>query len=231
MSMLPSVCPQIEGFKIVATSIPAREVGGDFFDFIEMGTQKLGFLIGDGTGKSVSGALVMSSSRSVFRMLSEEQLTVGDIMIRANRRIKKDIKSGMFVALLYAVLDAQQRCVSLCSAGQTQPIHFSRRTGETRLVETVGDNFPLGILDEADYQETRIQLEPGDRIIFSTDGIVEAMNGKKEILGFERLLEMIKETKSGDADSLMKEILERVDKFAEGAPQSDDLTLIVISVE
>jgi sigma-B regulation protein RsbU (phosphoserine phosphatase) len=99
------------------------------------------------------------------------------------------------------------------------------------LVETVGDNFPLGILDEADYQETRIQLEPGDRVIFSTDGIVEAMNGKKEILGFERLLEMIKETKSGDADSLMKEILERVDKFAEGSPQSDDLTLIVISVE
>jgi serine phosphatase RsbU (regulator of sigma subunit) len=231
MSMLPSVCPQIEGFKIAATSIPAREVGGDFFDFIEMGNQKLGFLIGDVTGKSVSGALVMSSSRSVFRMLSEEKFTVGDIMIRANRRIKKDIKTGMFVALLYAVLDAQQRCVNLCSAGQTQPIHFSGRTSETRLVETVGDNFPLGILDEADYQETKIELEPGDRIIFSTDGIVEAMNGKKEILGFERLLEIIKETKSEDADSLMKEILERVERFAAGTPQSDDLTLIVITVE
>jgi len=95
----------------------------------------------------------------------------------------------------------------------------------------MGDHFPLGILDEAEYQETKIQLEPGDRIIFSTDGIVEAMNGKKEILGFERLLEMIKEAKSGDANSLMKQILERVDKFAEGAPESDDLTLIVISVE
>ena len=102
-SMLPASCPQIEGFEIAAFSVSAREVGGDFYDFIEMG-EKAGFVIGDVTGKSVSGALVMSASRSVFRMLAEEELTVGESMTRANRRLKKDIKSGMFVALLYVVI-------------------------------------------------------------------------------------------------------------------------------
>jgi len=230
MSMLPSVCPQIAGFAIAATSIPAREVGGDFFDFIEMGKDRLGLVVGDVTGKSVSGALVMAAARSVFRMLSEEKFRVGDIMIRANKRIKKDIKSGMFVALLYAVLDGRNKMLSLCSAGQTQPIYFSSKTGEARLKDTLGDKFPLGILDEADYQETQIRLEPGDRLVFYTDGIVEAMNANKEMFGFDRLLQVVREARSMNADSLLKEITNQVNEFCGGAPQSDDLTVIVVSL-
>jgi len=230
MSMLPSVCPQLQGFTIAATSIPAREVGGDFFDFIEMGKDRLGLVIGDVTGKSVSGALVMAAARSVFRMLSEEKFTVGDIMIRANKRIKKDIKSGMFVALLYAVLDGRNKMLSLCSAGQTQPIYFSSRTGEAKLQQTLGDKFPLGILDEADYQETQIRLEPGDRLVFYTDGIVEAMNANREIFGFDRLLQVVRQAGSMNADHLLKEIMNQVNEFCRGASQNDDLTVIVVSL-
>jgi len=90
MSMLPAECPTIDGFEIAAHSVQAREVGGDFYDFIEMEEEKLGMVIGDVTGKSVSGALVMSASRSVLRMLAEENFSVGEVMTRANRRIKKD---------------------------------------------------------------------------------------------------------------------------------------------
>jgi serine phosphatase RsbU (regulator of sigma subunit) len=230
LSMLPASCPQIEGFEIAALSTPAREVGGDFFDFIEMGDGKIGFVVGDVTGKSVSGALVMSSSRSVFRMLSEEKLNVGEIMIRANRRMKKDIKSGMFVALLYAVLDVKNRILSLCSAGQTQPMLFSAATGKISLVETEGDTFPIGILDEADYKDTTLRLASGDRCVFYTDGIVEATNEKKEIFGFERLQAIIQRSGSLSAEALLKEILERVNEFVGNAPQHDDLTAIVISV-
>jgi serine phosphatase RsbU (regulator of sigma subunit) len=230
MSMLPAACPEIERFKIAASSTPAREVGGDFYDFIEMGADRVGFVIGDVTGKSVSGALVMSSSRSVFRMLSEEQLTVGDIMMRANRRIKKDITSGMFVALLYAVLNSRERILSLCSAGQTQPIHLSAKTGEAMLVQTEGDTFPLGILEDAKYQETRLQLAPGDRVVFYTDGIVEAMNKQEEMFGFERLMEVVQGARSLSADLLLKEIIARVNEFADGVVQHDDLTVIVVSV-
>ena len=228
-SMLPARCPTIEGFEIAAYSVSAREVGGDFYDFIDMGEDKVGMVIGDVTGKSVSGALVMSASRSVFRMLSEENLSVGEIMIRANRRTKKDIKSGMFVALLYAVLNAEDKSLGLCSAGQTQPIHWSSETGEAILVETKGDTFPLGILEDVGYQETRLHLAPGDKIVLYTDGIVEAMNDKEEIFGFERLLEIVQEASSMTADALLKEILGKVNAFVGGAIQHDDLTIIILS--
>ena len=152
-------------------------------------------------------------------------------MLRANQRLKQDVKTGMFVALLFAVLNSANRTLTLCSAGQTQPIHLSAKTGEAKLIETEGDTVPLGILDDSNYEETEIQLSPGDRLVFYTDGIVEAMNAKKEIFGFERLIDAVQESKSIDADSLLKEILTRVNAFAGDASQHDDLTLMVVSVE
>ena len=230
VSMLPANCPTVAGFDIAAYSVSAREVGGDFYDFIEMGEDKAGFVIGDVTGKSVSGALVMSASRSVFRMLSEEGLSVDQSMMRANRRLKKDVKSGMFVALLYAVLNSQDRTLTMCSAGQTQPVMMSAKTAEATLVETEGDTFPLGILEDANYEETRLQLQPGDKVVFYTDGIVEAMNEQEEIYGFERLQEVIKSSRVDTAEALMNEVIASVDTFAGGAPQHDDITVIVVSV-
>ena len=112
----------------------------------------------------------MSASRSVFRMLSEEHISVSESMKRANRRLKKDVKSGMFVALLFAVLNSKDKTLTLCSAGQTQPVLMSAKTTEATLVDTQGDTFPLGILDEANYEETRLQLDAGDRVVFYTDG-------------------------------------------------------------
>jgi len=230
MSMLPAECPRIEGFEMAAFSVSAREVGGDFYDFIDMGEKKAGFVIGDVTGKSVSGALVMSASRSVFRMLAEEELTVGESMNRANRRLKKDITSGMFVALLYVVLNGQDKNLNLCSAGQTQPVLRSASTGEASLVETVGDTFPLGILEDVNYEETKLDLEAGDKVVFYTDGIVEAMNAKEEMYGFDRLLEVVKGSPSETAESLLNDILESVRAFAGEAEQHDDLTVMVVSV-
>ncbi|MBW2095965.1 MAG: PP2C family protein-serine/threonine phosphatase, partial [Deltaproteobacteria bacterium] len=231
MSMLPATCPEVAGLDIAAFSVPAREVGGDFYDFIEMGEEKVGVIVGDVTGKSVSGALVMAAARSVFRMLSEQALSIGEIMNLANRRTKKDIKSGMFVALLYAVVDGKKRTVHLSSAGQTQPIHRDAKTGKARLVETEGDTFPLGILEETEYEETLLELEPGDAVIFYTDGIVEAMNEKEELFGFERLLEVVNSGRTLSADALLKTILDRVKEFVGSAAQHDDLTVIVVCVK
>jgi serine phosphatase RsbU (regulator of sigma subunit) len=230
MSMLPASCPQIEGFEIAAFSIPAKEVGGDFYDFIEMKDGKLGMVVADVTGKGVSGALVMSASRSIFRMLSDEGLSIGDLMGKANGRTRTDTTSDMFVALLYAVLDPRGRSLRLCSAGQAQPVHFSAATGETRLVETEGDTFPLGIVEEVDYEETRLQLAPGDKLVLYTDGIVEAMNEKEEMFGFDRLLGIVENARTPGAEGLMKEIMDSVNEFAGAAPQHDDLTVIVLQV-
>jgi serine phosphatase RsbU (regulator of sigma subunit) len=187
--------------------------------------------VGDVTGKSVSGALVMSAARSVFRLLSDGTMGVGEIMTRANYRTKQDIKSGMFVALLYAVLDAEENNIELCSAGQTQPILLPAKNHEPSLVETVGDTFPLGILDEANYEETQLEIAPGDKVVFYTDGIVEAMNKKQEMYGFERLHEVVKASTSETAEALMKDIIEDVSTFTGNVPQHDDLTIIVVSAE
>ena len=121
--------------------------------------------------------------------------------------------------------------MSLCSAGQTQPILLSAQTGEASLVETEGDTFPLGILDEANYQETKLQLERGDKVVLYTDGIVEAMNEKEEMFGFERLMELTQKARSMSAGALLKEIIIRVNEFAGGAAQHDDITVIVVNVE
>jgi serine phosphatase RsbU (regulator of sigma subunit) len=230
-SMLPAACPNLKGFEIAALSIPAREVGGDFFDFIEMGDDKMGFVIADVTGNSVSGALVMSASRSVFRMLSEQELTVSASMSHANRRLKQDVKSGMFVALLYAVINSQEQILTLCNAGQTQPVLMSAKTGAATLVETMGDTFPLGIFDEVNYEENRLQLVPADKVVFYTDGIVEAMNEKEEMFGFDRLVAVVQGARSMSANALLNEIMNRVNAFVGGAAQHDDLTVIVVSVE
>jgi sigma-B regulation protein RsbU (phosphoserine phosphatase) len=230
-SMLPTKCPQIKWFEIAAVSLSAREVGGDFYDFIDMGDKRVGLLIGDVTGKGVSGALVMSASMSIFRMLSEENLSIDSIMKQANRRTEKDIKTGMFVALLYAVLNADDKTLRLCSAGQTQPIHLSSKTGKASLIETIGDTFPLGLLEDVDYQETKIDLHPGDKIIFYTDGIVEAMNHKQELFGFERLIDEVQNSGFIPTESILKNIVNRANDFEECLAQHDDLTIIVVSVE
>jgi sigma-B regulation protein RsbU (phosphoserine phosphatase) len=117
----------------------------------------------------------------------------------------------------------------MCSAGQTQPVHLSTETGKAILVETKGDTFPLGILEDVGYQETRLHLASGDKVVLYTDGIVEAMDEKEEMFGFERLIEVVQGARSMTADSLLKEILDKVNAFAGGAAQHDDLTVIVIS--
>ena len=233
MSMMPSSCPTIEGYQIAASSTPAREVSGDFFDFIDIDEGKMGFVIADVTGKSVSGALVMTASKSVFRLLSEDQLSVGEIMKRANLQIKKDITKakGMFVALLYAVLNVDDKSLGMCSAGQTQPILFSAKTGEAKLIETEGDAFPLGIIDDPDYQETQLQLYSGDLITFYTDGVVEAMNKKGKMYGFDRFLDVIKRNGGLDAGKFLEKLIDDINSFVGKAEQHDDLTIVVIKVD
>jgi len=230
MSMMPAGCPQISGFELAAFLEPAREVGGDFYDFIEMPGETLGLVVGDVTGKSVSGALVTAAARSIFRTLSEQGLGLSEIMTRANRQTKRDIASGMFVALLMAVIDGRERVLRISSAGQTQPVYFDGETGKATLLETEGDTIPLGILDEVEYLETRLRLASGDAVVFYTDGVVETMNAQGEIFGFERLLRTLEDSGCAGAERILGSIVERVNKFAGGAARHDDLTIIVLSV-
>ena len=235
ISMLPEKAPIIAGFTIVARSIPAREVGGDFYDFIEIrgngNVERLTIVVGDVSGKAVSGALVMAASRSIFRVLSESYASVKEVMSMGNRRLKQDIKKGMFVALIYAVLDPQQKIMTLSNAGQTQPILCSIGDPKPVYIDTEGDKFPLGIVQECDYQETNVPLKRGDAVIFYTDGVVEAVNDKNELYGFERFLSSIEGGKELEASVLLEKLMDDVTRYVGAVEQHDDITIVVVKVE
>jgi sigma-B regulation protein RsbU (phosphoserine phosphatase) len=232
--MLPEKAPSIEGFTIVAKSIPAREVGGDFYDFVEIGDngkgKRLALIIGDVSGKAVSGALVMAASRSTFRVLTEANASVQDVMSTGNARLHRDIKKGMFVALLYGVLDPRQKTLTITNAGQTQPVMCPDNQSEPFFIDTQGDKFPLGILKKCDYQETEVMLKQGDTVIFYTDGVVEAINDKGELYGFDRLMSSIKEGRQLGANALLEKLIDDVMVYAGDTEQHDDLTVVVVHV-
>jgi serine phosphatase RsbU (regulator of sigma subunit) len=235
MSMLPTKAPAVAGFEIAARSLPARQVGGDFYDFLEIqhngrGSQ-LGVVVGDVSGKAMSAALLMAASRSVFRVLSESHFSVEEVMTRGNQRLKKDIKKGMFVALLYAVVDPTRKILTLSSAGQTQPIICRGDGSSPTYIETAGDKFPLGIVANSHYQETCISLQPHDTVVLYTDGMVEAMNEQKEMYGFERLLAAIERGRDLTASSLLDSLMNEVSHFVGNAEQHDDLTVVVLKVD
>src|SRR5215475_4044247 len=235
MSMLPAKAPQIEGFAIAARCIPAREVGGDFYDFIEVpsdGTgERLGIIIGDVSGKAMSGALVMAASRSIFRILTETYTSVEQLMAIGNTLLKRDIKKGMFVALAYTVWDSQHKMLTLSNAGQTQPILCSSDGSKPVLIDTPGDKFPLGIVKKCHYQETQVSLQSGDVLVLYTDGVVEAMNDKGKMYGFERFMAAIEAGRGLSANALLEKLMNDVSRYVGNAEPHDDLTIVVVRVE
>ena len=233
LSMLPDKAPTIEGFSIAARSIPAREVGGDFYDFIETsedGSKRLGIVVGDVSGKAVSGALVMAASRSIFRVLTESHESVEEVMNRGNARLYRDVKKGMFVALLYAVLDPKEKMMTFSNAGQVQPILCSPEKSKAEYIDTEGDRFPLGIVKECHYQETRVSLKQGDILVYYTDGMVEAVNDKGELYGFERFLTSIEEGRALRADEILEKLISDIMVYVGSVEQHDDLTAVVVKV-
>jgi len=234
VSMLPEEAPDISGYSIVASSLSAREVGGDFYDFIEMGQdddKQLGIIVGDVSGKAVSGALVMAASRSIFRVLADPDVSVSEMMLKGNKRLKQDVKKGMFVALVYAMLDPLEKKLTIVNAGQTQPILCSNSPDKPTYIDTEGDRFPLGIIEDCDYQETIVSLGSGDTVVLYTDGIVEAMNAAGEMYGFDQFIKIIDENCNLDADAFLRKLMSDVTHFVGDAEQHDDLTIVIVKVE
>jgi serine phosphatase RsbU (regulator of sigma subunit) len=235
VSMLPEKAPTLPGLQIAARSLPARQVGGDFYDFIEVESNgtgpRLGIVVGDVSGKAMSAALLMAASRSIFRVLSEGSSSVEEIMMKGNQRLNRDIKKGTFVALLYAVVDPMLKTLTLSNAGQTQPILCPADLSKPEYIDTAGDKFPLGIVKNCQYQETRVTLQLGDIVVLYTDGIVEAMNGQKEMYGFERLMAAIEKGRNLAASSLLESLINDVANFVGNAEQHDDLTVVVLKVD
>jgi serine phosphatase RsbU (regulator of sigma subunit) len=226
LSFLPKIIPEIEGFVLAAASIPAKEVGGDFYDIIDLGPGRTGLVIADVSGKGVPAALFMVFSRTTVRASTQMLGMVAGAVASANRMISADADLGMFVTLAYGVLDAHSRRFTYANAGHNPPLHYVAATKGIRMLYPTG--IVLGVDGDEEYGEETVSLAPGDLLVFYTDGVTEAENSSHELFGEERLIGVVSRYAHLSPDELIGRIREEIVSFASGAPQSDDITLMVL---
>jgi sigma-B regulation protein RsbU (phosphoserine phosphatase) len=225
-TFLPESTPRLEGFDMAAFSLPALEVGGDFYDFIPISQDKWGIVIADVSGKGFPAALFMALSRTYVRANAMGKTTVSEAICMANNLIAKDAKSGMFVTLFYAMLDLQKKQLHYVNAGHNSPLLCKGCDGNVVLLDAQG--IALGVMDEIKLQEVELSLANNDVVVFYTDGITEAINGKEEQFGQERLIKLITQNSNLPAQEIIDKIKSAVLDFTQGQEQFDDLTLVVL---
>jgi sigma-B regulation protein RsbU (phosphoserine phosphatase) len=220
-ALLPKSSPYLPGFVISGHSVPARAVGGDWYDFIPFSDGRWGLVLADVSGKGTAAALLMSATRGVFRSLAEACCSPGEVLTRLNQLLVNDFPAGKFVTMVYAVLDPARRNVVFANAGHLQPL-FIDHEGEHFI--DVERGLPLG-LSCGDYSEAQIQLSEGSRLIFYSDGITEAVNSLEEEYGLCRLVEHAMQP---NASALT--MIEDVRLFANGFGVRDDATVVFVGV-
>lgn len=225
-SFLPHKIPSIENYDLAAISLPALEVGGDFYDFIPISSHQIGLTIGDVSGKGVPAALFMAFSRTLLRAKACRNPGVGRMIEGVNRFINEEPHSNMFVTLFYGVLDGEKNTLTYVNAGHNPPFLFNGKKNIFRKLITGG--VVLGVIDEIELSEKVEHIEPGDLIVFYTDGVTEAEDEQKNQFREDRLEKIIKENYHLSSKKLIEKITQEVSKFAKGASQSDDITLIVL---
>ncbi len=227
--MLPADTPHLPGVQLEVLSMPATEVGGDFYDFIPLDDNRFAILVGDVSGKGMSGAIGMSCSVSSLRFAVDERQHTHEVLKLANRRLLKDIQRFMFVAVFLGLYDRSTKTLTYTNAGQTMPI-LCRNGHADFLPQTDADRFPLGIRPEVNYAEMKIQLQKNDLLVFYTDGIVEMYNGQKEVYGFDRLREAICRHAGKPLPELAQAIVDDARAFIDDAPFPDDITLVLLKI-
>ena len=220
-ALLPKSSPYIPGFVVSGLSVPARAVGGDWYDFIPFPDGRWGLVLADVSGKGTAAALLMSATRGVLRSLAEACSSPGEVLTRLNQLLVDDFPAGKFVTMVYAVLDPSDRTVVFANAGHLLPL-FIDSQGK-RFLETER-GLPLG-LGCGDYSETSITLPEGSKLLFYSDGITEAENASEEEYGLNRL--SAHAAKSG---SSAVTIVDDVRSFASGGSLLDDASVVFVGV-
>jgi serine phosphatase RsbU (regulator of sigma subunit)/predicted ester cyclase len=220
---LPEKVPDLEGWQISPYYQPAREVGGDFYDFHLLSEGRLGLVVGDATGKGVPAALVMSSTRSMLRALARASNSPGEVLEQVNDLLVSDVPPNMFVTCFYAILDPKSATLSYANAGHDLP--YLRHGDEAEELRARG--MPLGLMSGMSYEEGEASLRQEDDVLFYSDGLVEAHDPKGEMFGFPRLRALV--AQHAEERSLGNLLLEELYSFVgEGWEQEDDITLLTL---
>ena len=220
-ALLPKSSPYIPGFSVSGLSVPARAVGGDWYDFIPFPDGRWGLVLADVSGKGTAAALLMSATRGAMRSLAEACCSPGEVLSKLNELLVNDFPAGKFVTMVYAVLDPAKRSVVFANAGHLHPL-FIDCQGE-HFVETER-GLPLG-LGCGDYSETQISLSPGSKLVFYSDGITEAENAQQEEYGLCRLAEH-----AAKPEASAVSIVDDVRVYANGFGVRDDATVVFVGV-
>ena len=220
-TLLPKDLPIFPGWKLAEYYKPAREVGGDFYDFLSFEDGRLGIIIGDVTDKGIPAALVMASTRSMLRSVAQGEGSPGAVLERVNNLLYQDIPPRMFVTCLYAILDTASGRLIYANAGHDLP-YLSHNGHASELLAT---GMPLGLMPDMSYEEKEATLVPGDSILFYSDGLVEAHDPKRAMFGFPRLMTLLEE--HPDNTPVIDYLLSKLDEFTgPGWEQEDDVTMV-----
>ena len=222
-TFLPKEVPDVCGWRIVPYYQSAREVGGDFYDFLPFEDGRLGLVIGDVAGKGIPAALVMTATRTMLRTAAQETESPGEVFARANELLYTEIPSKMFVTCFFAVLDPTSGFMRFSNAGHDLPYRYNK-DGVSELRVT---GMPLGLMPGSLYEEHEINIASGDSLLFYTDGLVEAHNPGREMFGFPRLKTLL--GKHPDVMSLFTLLLGELKSFTGDAwEQEDDITMVTL---
>lgn len=219
--LLLEAAPQLAGWEISAVSLPARDLGGDLYDFLALGSGIQGIMIGDVSGKGLPAALRMAVARTVFRHEARRDDAPAPTLAAVNRGVLSEIPQGM-VTMLYARLDLTRGELRVANAGHTFPLIVNGTVTEMEL-----SGLPLGVDHESDYAEATVRLDPGDTVVLYTDGVIEAERPDGTIYGFERLQALVATNNRLKPRALMALLLHELRAWSEGS-QSDDVTMVVL---
>lgn len=213
-------------FELHAEMFPAREVGGDFYDFFLIGDQQVGFVIGDVSGKGVPAALFMAVSKTVLKATALKGLPPHECLQQVNRILFMESVDEMFVTVFYGILNTATGDVAFCNGGHNRP-YIVRAEGRTDML-TGNDGLMLGLLEHWDYQVNQISLAPGEGLMLYTDGVTEAMNRDNEQFGEERVAASLQKLVGAPLTEMIAGVVNDINAFVDGAPQADDLTILTL---
>lgn len=225
---LPDALPIIEGVDISASTLPAYEVGGDYYDFLYPEKGTVGFVIADAAGKGFPGTLFMTNSRSVFRVISTEEKSPDKLLNKMNDFIATNSTSGMFITLLYCIYEIKTKMMTMANAGHYPPLIY--RSKEDRFIELKTGGIPIGILPGQVYETESIQLNSGDILTLFTDGAVESMNPEKEMFELKRMEQVIRLNASSSSEEISKRMAKAIKDFSKTDQPFDDTTLLVMKI-
>jgi sigma-B regulation protein RsbU (phosphoserine phosphatase) len=228
--LLPSQPPPIDGFDIAGVNLPARQVSGDYFDYIVVDDERLGVVIADVSGKGVPASLIMAICRSVLRAEARLAQSPAEVLRKVNRQLYPDIKEDMFISMAYVILDHKNNHVTLSRGGHDAPLLYRAATREVAVLKPSG--MALGI-DSGDVFDRitgdfSVPLERDDCLVLYTDGVTEALDANGDEFGPERMIRSLRASAKEGAQGVINRITADVRNFAGAHPQHDDITLIVV---